>query len=333
MPCYHPISAWQLLNVKTANGKPTLSFKNPFGKPSADRVGIQVPCGQCIGCRLERSRQWAIRCVHESKAHDDNCFITLTYDNKHLPQNRSLDKTHFQKFMKRFRKFIYENIWVPKQKKYMRRHAVTRFLAPKIRFFHCGEYGEKNDRPHYHACIFGFDFPDKEHYKTRDGVKLYKSETLKKLWDNGFVTVGDVTFESAAYVARYITKKVNGEAAEKHYSRNVDGEGFVLLRKLTAEYITMSRRGGIGEKWYKEYKSDVYPSDEIILRGKKMRPPRFYDQKYAVDNVVEMTTIKNKRKAKALALADDNTAARLKAKETCKIASFKLLKRGLENEV
>lgn len=210
---------------------------------------------------------------------------------------------------------------------------MTRFLAPKIRFFHCGEYGEKNDRPHYHACIFGYDFPDKEHYKTRDGVKLYKSETLKKLWDNGFVTVGDVTFESAAYVARYVTKKITGKAAEKHYNRSIDGEGFVLLRKLEAEYVTMSRRGGIGENWYKEYKTDVYPSDEVIIRGKKMRPPRFYDKKFDVDNSEELANIKAKRKAKALALADDNTAARLKAKETCKLASFKLLKRGLENEV
>lgn len=332
MPCYHPISAWQLLKVKTANGKPTISFKNPYARPSPDRVGIQVPCGQCIGCRLERSRQWAIRCVHEASGHDHNCFITLTYDKKHLPQNLSLDKTHFQKFMKRFRKFIHENIWVPKLKKYMRRHAVTRFLAPKIRFFHCGEYGEKNARPHYHACIFGFDFPDKELYTVRDGVKLYKSETLKKIWENGFVTVGQVTFESAAYVARYVTKKINGKAAEKHYSRNVDGEGFVLIRKLEPEYTTMSRRGGIGEKWYREYKNDVYPSDEVVLRGKKLRPPRFYDKKFDVDNPEEMAILKAKRKAKALAVADDNTAARLKTKETCKIAQFQQLKRGLENE-
>nr|QJB20276.1 MAG: replication initiator protein [Microvirus sp.] len=333
MPCYHPISAWQLLNVRTANGKPTLSFKNPFAKPTKDRVAIQVPCGQCIGCRLERSRQWAIRCVHEAKSHEDNCFITLTYDNKHLPVNRSLDKSHFQKFMKRFRKFLNENIWVPKQKKFMRRHEVTRYLAPKVRFFHCGEYGEKNSRPHYHACVFGYDFPDKELYTVRDGVKLYKSETLKKIWNMGFVTVGAVTFESAAYVARYVTKKITGKAAEKHYDRSVNGEGFVLLRKLTPEYVTMSRRGGIGEKWIEEYEDDVYPADEIVLRGKKMRPPRYYDKKFAVDNVDCMDKIKSKRKAKALELAADNTAARLKAKETCKLASFKLLKRGLENEV
>jgi hypothetical protein len=187
MPCYHPISAWQLLNVKTAKGKPTISFKNPYARPSPTRVGIQVPCGQCIGCRLERSRQWAIRCVHEAYGHEDNAFITLTYAPEHLPHDVSLNISHFQKFMKRLRKAI----------------------SPKlVRFFHCGEYGELNQRPHYHACLFGYDFPDKVLYTIRDECRLYRSPMLEKLWPMGFATVGDVTFESAAYVARYITKKL-----------------------------------------------------------------------------------------------------------------------------
>lgn len=164
MPCYHPISAWQLLNVKTANGKPTISFKNPYAAPSPTRVGIQVPCGQCIGCRLERSRQWAIRCVHEAYGSEDNAFITLTIGPWCKWPNPlkedftvSLNKSIFQKFMKRLRKAI-----SPK----------------KVRFFHCGEYGEQNQRPHYHACLFGYDFPDKIFYKERDGCRLYISPML-----------------------------------------------------------------------------------------------------------------------------------------------------------
>lgn len=302
MPCYHPISAWQLLKVKTANGKPTISFKNPFAKPSANRVGIQVPCGQCIGCRLERSRQWAMRCVHEAYGHEDNAFITLTYSPENLPPNGSLPEYEggdFQKFMKRLRKAV-----SPK----------------KIRFFSCGEYGEKNQRPHYHACIFGYDFPDKVLYTIRDECRLYRSPMLENLWGLGFATVGDVTFESAAYVARYITKKITGDLAEDHY------------KGKNPEYTTMSRRPGIGKGWFDTFTDDVFPSDEVVLRGKVMRPPRYYDKELEKKDPAMYEKIKLDRKAKALQNAADNTTARLRAKEICKQAQFQQLKRGLENE-
>lgn len=299
MPCYHPIPAWQLLNVRTANGKPSISFKNPYAKPSATRVGIQVPCGQCIGCRLERSRQWAMRCVHEAYGHEENAFITLTYAPEHVPPDGSLNKSHFQKFMKRFRKAI----------------------SPKlVRFFHCGEYGEKNERPHYHACIFGYDFPDKVLYTIRDECRLYRSPMLEGLWPFGFATVGDVTFESAAYVARYITKKITGDLAKDHYQGR------------QPEYTTMSRRPGIGKEWFKQFKNETYRDDTVVIRGKEMTPPRYYDKLLEQEDVVKYTTIKLDRKAKAMQNAADNTAARLKAKETCKLAQFKQLKRGYENE-
>ncbi|QXP08271.1 MAG: replication initiator protein [Arizlama microvirus] len=302
MPCYHPLSAWQLLNVKTANGKPTISFKNPYARPNKNRVGIQVPCGQCIGCRLDRSRQWAIRCVHEAYGHEDNAFITLTYAPEHLPKDGSLPKYkggHFELFLKRLRK---------------------RISPILIRFFSCGEYGEKNSRPHYHACIFGYGFPDKYQYTVRDGIPLYRSPLLEEVWGLGFATVGSVTFESAAYVARYITKKITGENAEGYY----DGK--------KPEYTTMSRKPGIGKHWYDEFKTDVYPSDQLILRGKELRPPRYYDKQFELDNPEDLFKIKAKRKAKALEAAVDNTTARLIAKETCKRSQFQQLKRGLENE-
>lgn len=159
---------------------------------------------------------------------------------------------------------------------------------------------------------------DRVLYKRVNDCNLYISEQLQELWPNGFSTVGDVTFESAAYVARYITKKITGKAAEDHY----DGR--------LPEFITMSRREGIGTSWFDKYKSDVYPSDEVVLRGKIMRAPRYYDKKYEVDNEADLIKIKEKRKLKALAVADDNTPARLKVKESCKKAQFQLLKRGLE---
>ena len=152
MTCFHPLQAYKLGNKP--NGKASIVFKYPIGVDLVEE--LKVPCGRCIGCRLERSRQWAIRCLHESKSHEDNCFITLTYDDEHLPRDRSLDVKVFQDFIKRMRKKV-----------------------GKFRYFHCGEYGEKEFRPHFHACIFGYDFPDKKFLKrTKTGSNLYRSDSL-----------------------------------------------------------------------------------------------------------------------------------------------------------
>lgn len=244
MTCYHPLLAYK------SEGKVV------FNKPFAFAKGFNLPCGQCIGCRLNYSRQWAIRIVHEAQMHDTNCFITLTFDQAHLESRTnplSLDVTEFQRFMKRLRKRYGKN----------------------IRFFHCGEYGDKNKRPHYHAIIFGMDFEDKVLWSNRDGNKLYTSEQLEQLWPYGFSTIGDVTFQSAAYVARYIMKKHKGEGSEDHYTRwcPLTGEGTTV----EPEYCTMSRRPGIGYDWLQEYKADVYPNDYIVINEHKVKPPRYYD--------------------------------------------------------
>jgi hypothetical protein len=244
MTCYHPLLAYK------SEGKVV------FNKPFAFAKGFNLPCGQCIGCRLNYSRQWAIRIVHEAQMHDENCFITLTFDQAHLEKRSnplSLDVTEYQRFMKRLRKRFGKN----------------------IRFFHCGEYGDKNKRPHYHAIIFGLDFKDKKLWSNRDGNKLYTSEALSELWPYGFSTIGDVTFQSAAYVARYIMKKHKGDGAEDHYTRwcPLTGEG----TPVDPEYCTMSRKPGIGYEWLKKYKADVYPHDYVVINGHKVKPPRYYD--------------------------------------------------------
>ena len=190
-----------------ATGKRSIVFSPNQGYRD---LPLEIPCGQCIGCRLERSRQWAIRISHEASLHEHNSFITLTYNNENLPKDLSLDVTHFQKFLKRLRAHtedpdsdLYPNILSQ---------------SKKPRFFHCGEYGEKFARPHYHACMFDLDFADQKHWKTINGNKHYTSETLEKIWPFGFSTIGDVTFESAAYVARYVTKKITGKNALHHYN-------------------------------------------------------------------------------------------------------------------
>jgi hypothetical protein len=139
--------------------------------------------------------------------------------------------------------------------------------------------------PHYHACLFSLDFADREFFKrTPSGSSLYISKTLQSLWPLGFSTVGDVTFESSAYVARYIMKKVNGDAADQHYSRfhSLTGE----LHQLKPEYVTMSRRPGLAKGWYDKFKGDVYPSDFLVHNGVKFKPPLLIYLSLLVRNVL-----------------------------------------------
>lgn len=196
-----------------------------------------------------------------------------------------------------------------------------------IRYYHCGEYGETYGRPHYHAIIFGHDWDDKKHFKTTNEVKVYTSERLQRLWGKGFTTTGDVTFESASYVARYILKKVTGDQAKTHYE-HVDENGEVHAK--LPEYTTMSRRPGIGAAWYKKFRPDVYPHDHVIIRGKEMRPPRYYSSIYEQTNLSDFQAIRSNRKISSRKNADNNTPQRLKVRETVKLAQLTLLKRDLD---
>jgi len=259
---------------------------------------MYIPCGQCIACRLEKSRQWAIRCVYEAQQHEKNCFITLTYKPEMEPKNHSLVKRDLQLFIKRLRKKF----------------------GSKIRFFACGEYGDKNNRPHYHACLFNHDFHDKTLWAMRDNIPLYRSEDLEKIWPNGFCTIGDVTFESAAYVARYCLKKITGGAAKEHYGER------------QPEFTNMSRRPGIGREWYDKYHKDVYAIDSIITRNNlKMRPPKYYDSLYDRFFPKEMEVIKTKRQAHHN--ESEMQGYRLRCKKRLLTSKLKKLKRGLENEI
>lgn len=235
--------------------------------------------------------------------HDANCFITLTYDEDHIPEDWSLDKTVFQKFMKRLRK---------------------RFAHLRIRYFHCGEYGEQFGRPHYHACLFGIDFPD----RVRFSESCDTSAILESVWGLGFCTVGDVNFESAAYVARYVMKKVTGEAALDHYGRvnPVTGEWF----RCEPEYTTMSRRPGIGAPWLSEFGEETYRDDSVVMRGVEMKPPRFYDKQFELVDAERLEEVKRQRVLRGRSFAEERTPARLAVREKVKKAQCELLKRKLK---
>lgn len=239
-------------------------FASP-GRNIDDWEPISLPCGKCPGCLMQRSRHWALRCMLEASLWTRNCFITLTYSPQNLPPNGSLVKEHFTLFMKRLRK------------KY----------GDGIRFFQCGEYGTKGLRPHYHACLFNFDFDDKYLWRQSDsGALLYRSPSLEKLWPYGFSTIGDVTEKSAAYVARYVLKKYDAEY-----------RSIRLPKGCIPSYVNMSRKPGIAHDWFMRYWRDVYPLDLVVLNDDfKTIPPRYFDS--LMDKIDEdmMNQIREKRK-------------------------------------
>lgn len=295
MGCSYPLFAFRSEVVNPDTGKQGITFNRAKAYVRSVDDILELPCGQCIQCRLTHSRMWASRCLMEADLYMHNCFVTLTYSPKFLPKSGSLVKSDFQKFMKRLRKH---------------------YVGKRIRYYMCGEYGEKFSRPHYHACLFNHDFDDKYMWSCKKGMPvLYRSDTLEKLWPYGFSTVGEVTFESAAYVARYIMKKIP-------LSEYPQG--------LIPQYTAMSRRPGIASDWYDKYESDVFPSDKVVIKdGVYLKPPRYFDKKYSLTNEVDFDRIKEDRLAAAKVSPHRNPKRRHQI-EMYKEKMLKVLKRSYE---
>jgi len=243
--------------------------------------------------------------------HQDNIFITLTYDNEHLPSDQSLNYPDFQLFKKR-----------------LLVNAERELSRTGIRFYMCADYGETFGRPHYHAILFNFDLPDKKLWKMERENPLYTSEFLSRTWGKGFASVGSVTFQSAAYVARYIMKKVTGDAAPEHYEWMDPETGEFFDRR--PEFTKMSLKPGIGATWFDKYKSDVFPGDFVVVNGKKVAPPRFYTSQYEILYPDEVAKLKSARKKRAKNRAHDSTPARLKVRQKVLESRLKQLKRTIE---
>lgn len=364
MPCYKPLRGY-----KASDGGITF---NPKHSPTKEY--LDVPCGQCIGCRLEKSREWAVRMVHELKNWDKACFITLTYDDEHLPLNKSLSVTeyapytdletkevkekqydsHFQTFMKDLRYHFSEVRVNPETGRKKRYYRPIRFFQSgeygqeckncgqnKINCYHtCGQWSPTFGRPHYHAILFNVEFNDLIPLKkNKSGEMIYKSETLSSIWKRGYTSVGNVTFESCAYVARYVTKKITGEQAEDHYVRlgKVSTEtGEIETVKINPEYANMSRRPGIGKGYIERYFSDVYPNDRVVLlrRGesKVSKPPRYYDKLLQEIDPHMYEDIKQQRRNEALKHENDSTDERLMVREAVRKAQTKTLHRNFDYE-
>nr|UXQ88020.1 MAG: replication initiation protein [Microvirus sp.] len=286
MTCSYPLKGYRGMGGKLVLSK----------QASLTGFKMTVPCGSCKKCRIQHSVDWAIRCTNEMQMHESNSFITLTYNPESLPLNANLNKKHLKDFKKRLRDII----------------------APtKIRTFDCGEYGSndpKNEthvqtymtsklgRPHYHLIIFGYNFPDKEKHSIKKSNQYYMSDQLNKAWGKGDCIIGDANFQTAAYISRYITKKINGQLASAHYERLNEKTGEVST--LQPEYTTMSNRPGIGLDWLKTYINDVFPSDELITlttegKSKSFRVPRYYTDYLEKVNPNLHTIVKAERKSKA----------------------------------
>ena len=344
MGCDSPLKGWR--NPSTGG----IQFRR-----DGAREKMEVGCGQCLGCRLDYSRMWAMRIVHESTLHEHNggnCFVTLTYrDPKdctptqlkhgfHVPNDWSLHKRHMTLFLKRLRKYFGEQT---------------------IRYFYAGEYGRKCKhgidvervgcplcncgRPHYHACLFNCSFPDLVAYESDGGVTRYTSPTLESIWKYGFVDVGDLNFASASYTARYILKKIKGPRGPEYYcTYDLDG----VVTYIEPEYVTMSRgrpcdehdtidrdcpncEGGIGMKWFMTYKGDVFPSDEVPVPGHGVMKgvPRYYDDIMKEMDPKGFEEIQKIRREYMKAHEDEYTPGRLLSKHICKKARVNEQQRNL----
>lgn len=355
--------------------------------PDQARVGLPhvVPCGRCIGCHLERSRQWAIRGQHEQQLHQHSCSLLLTIREanyrpedidaycahqrgvhkseiqdaglptaSNIAQDRALNRAQHRSggavdsptgtvrvpyaSGTRERPSVAapegtgESLSIRDHQLFMKRLlSRLREKGPikPVRFMMCGEYGEKLGRPHYHYIIFGYDFPDKYYYKkSRTGYNLYRSAFLEEIWPHGHADIGECSFETIAYVARYVTKKITGEMGDAHYRREFpDGTPYWLQ----PEFNAMSRNPGIGSAWFDKYNSSVYPHDRVIAtRGDSnypSRPPRYYDKLLQELDPNALERVKEKRQERK-PNADAQHPRRLRAGE--KIAHAKLTNRKLE---
>lgn len=304
---------------------------SPTGAP------MQIACGRCASCRKKRAAQWATRIMHETQFHEACSFVTLTFNDEHLPSDYSLSVATAQGFIKRLR----DHLW--------------RDFKIRISFFLVGEYGsnkqtkkswdgvngEDQGRPHFHVIIFGYDFSDDRVLwrKTNRGDAVYRSELLEKVWPYGFSEIGSVTSGSAQYCARYSFKKIGGAMAESHYSRvhPITGE----VHQVEREFMLCSKRPAIGLRWFQEFEGDAFPSDFVVVDGRKRPIPDYYARKLkgrfassAADPEAlvpkdDLHAIAQKRKKNSAAHSSDRTPERLAVLNECEELREKRLERDL----
>lgn len=284
MACNNPIRRWEI------NGKVrfTKADQDEYMGFKAEKYSTLIPCGQCMGCRLDYSKEWANRVMLEAETcKGPNYFVTLTYDDAHLPRRTAIKadtgeiKTvstlvpeDLQKFLKKLR-----SRW--------KRH----YEVENIRFFGGGEYGEETARAHYHLAIFNLPIFDLKAYKQNpNGDMMYTSAELETVWGNGYVVIGELNWSSAAYIARYMTKKVKGPEGQRVYKDS----------GIEPPYVRMSRRPGIGQEYYEKHKEHIYEADSLWVpckgKSKQIKPPKYFDRLYERENQARIEELKASRR-------------------------------------
>lgn len=290
MSCYRPVTAFKPL------GGGSILFAE-----RGDCREISIPCGWCIGCRIDKREEWAIRCLLESQLHKVNSFVTLTYDEAHYPADGSLYYPDFQLFVRKLRR-----------------------RGLRFRFFVAGEYGEELSRPHWHCLLFGCEFVDRVVCNSINAKqKVYTSALLAECWPHGFHSIGDVTYESCRYTAAYCMKKFVGPRAEDHYSRVDPSTGEII--RVAPEMCRMSLKPGIAFPWLQKFHSDIYETeyDAVIVKGQMKRVPRYFGD--VLDKVLagpEVDQLEFRRFQKAELRSGDRTAERLAVREQCELAKI-----------
>lgn len=306
MPCTRQITAYYGRDINPATGKRRIVFN-----PNLSLTGIpfKVPCQKCADCRLEYSRQWAMRCSHQASMHEENCFLTLTYDDKRLPMVGpvpTLVKRDIALFHKRLH------------------NRLLKSRGYGIRYYYCGEYGETYGRPHYHSIIFDYDFKDKKFYKNnKRGEPLFSSYELSSLWPAGRNSIGAVTFDSCAYVARYVMDKVNGDQFDDRYTWMNSETGELVSQQ--PEFVGMSN--GIGLEWFKKHYKETYRDDSVVMNGREVRPPRYYDKLYEDVDSERLKVLKRNRLRKSRVYSRNRTMRKDLIHEYITLKKLKLNRR------
>lgn len=262
MTCFSPVKMFRCAE-RSETGKRPLTA-NPL-KALNSHVAMRLPCMSCNGCRADKRKQWALRVMHESQMHSCNFFLTLTQALDQRRASNSLAKRDLQLFHKRVR---------------------ARY-GNGIKYFACGEMGEKGDNPHYHTILMSDAdlFPDKYLWAERSTGRVWRSAQLEQLWPDGFAEITSVTIKSAAYVAGYVLKKLpSADDPSLVRLSPVDGQ----WHTTEPEFATMSRRPGLGSSWFDKFEKDAFPSDFLIIGGRKVKPPKFYLDKLKVRNVIDV---------------------------------------------
>lgn len=275
MPCAEPIQAF-----RPSTGGPAL-FKRPHQHTYTE---MQLPCGHCILCREEQARQWAVRITHEAQQHENNAFVTLTYKNEFLPEHNSLNYEHLRQWWRRVK----------------RRHK-----GQTLRFYAVGEYGDKNDRPHYHVCVFGTAFDQDRVILRREPTMLWTSPVLQADWPYGHTSAGALNFTTAQYTAGYMAKKL---AKKKQYVR-IDEETGELVPLVQPRSFS-SRHPAIGATWLEKHGDQVYAHDRVVINGKPQKPPRFYDRWLKERSEIAMQMINERRRENAEPSTSEQNRAR-----------------------